>query len=246
MKRLFLSTVSALALTHGATAADMPLKAPPPAVVQTWSGFYLGLHGGFVDHWGKVNDLDNLSFGGVPSPSYSASKIGGIFGGNAGYNVQTGAFVFGVEGDWNWLGAAAGATATTVCLPPCTFTTSFDVRWLATARVRAGIAADATLFYVTGGAAFGRVVNSAVSVFPPVGPIGTFSQDTTKAGWTVGAGAERMFGRNWTARAELRYANLGKSTVTCGPPGACNGGTTYRGEFSNSLLVGLIGVDFKF
>jgi hypothetical protein len=54
-----------------------------------------------------------------------------------------------------------------------------------------------------------------------------------------------MFARNWTARAEVRYADLGKASTTCtGSPGNC--GFAYRGEFSNTLLMGLIGVSLKF
>jgi hypothetical protein len=35
-----------------AVAADMPIKAPPaPVVVDDWSGFYLGAHGGYG--WGQ-------------------------------------------------------------------------------------------------------------------------------------------------------------------------------------------------
>jgi opacity protein-like surface antigen len=61
-----------------------------------------------------------------------------------------------------------------------------------------------------------------------------------------------MFTQHWTARAEFRYADLGKTNVTCnsatnlggcvslGPSGA------YRGEFSNRLMLGLVGVAYKF
>jgi hypothetical protein len=58
-----------------------------------------------------------------------------------------------------------------------------------------------------------------------------------------------MFGPHWTARAEARYVDLGRSTVNC-IPGTSNciapGGGTYRGEFRNSLVMGLVGIDFKF
>jgi outer membrane immunogenic protein len=252
MKKFFLSTVSALALAHGASAADLPSRAPPatykappaPVVVPTWTGFYLGIQGGVVDHRGRFTDVDDLTFAPAPGAQFQSSKTGGIFGINAGYNFQTGSFVFGLEGDWSWLGAKAGATILAPNLPTVT---TFDVPWLATARARVGLAVDATLFYVTGGVAFGQVKNSA-SIFAGPGTTnlrGAFSQDTTKVGWTVGGGIEHMFTRNWTVRAEVRYVDLGHSTVNCGVP--CNAGIgTYRGEFRNSLFMGLVGVDFKF
>src|SRR5258705_13303040 len=47
IRRYLLSTVSALAVSGAASAADLPLKAPPPAAaVVSWTGFYLGAHGG--------------------------------------------------------------------------------------------------------------------------------------------------------------------------------------------------------
>ena len=160
-----------------------------------------------------------------------------------------GNLVYGIEGDWSWLGAKASSTTISPFAGGNSFVTSFDVRWLATARARVGVAADANLFYVTGGAAFGQVNNTA-SLISTGGLIrGTFSQDKTKAGWTVGAGIEHMFGPHWTARAEARYVDLGRSTVNC-TPGANScllvGGGTYRGEFRNSLMLGLLALDYKF
>ena len=49
MKKLVLAT-SLLALFSGTTlAADMAVKSPaaPIAVVPSWAGFYLGIHGGY-------------------------------------------------------------------------------------------------------------------------------------------------------------------------------------------------------
>jgi outer membrane immunogenic protein len=69
--------------------------------------------------------------------------------------------------------------------------------------------------------------------------------DKVKTGWTAGGGIEHMFARNWTARAEVRYADLGKTSTTCtGSAGNC--GFAYRGEFSNTLLMGLVGLSLKF
>jgi outer membrane immunogenic protein len=49
MNRLLLAGISLVGLSGVATAADMPLKAPPPPPVAAWSwtGFYAGLDGGY-------------------------------------------------------------------------------------------------------------------------------------------------------------------------------------------------------
>jgi outer membrane immunogenic protein len=233
MKKFLLATTSVLALAHAATAADLPVKAPAPVVVPvaSWTGFYLGIQGGVVSHRGRFNDTS-------PSADFFGdgrdTQVGGTLGGYAGFNVQQGAFVFGLEGDGNWV----GAEGTTTWPGFVTTTGSFDVRWLATARGRLGVAYDVTLFYVTGGAAFGNVKNSVQSAFA-----GTLSESKTRVGWTVGGGVERRIASNWTMRGEVRYVDLGRSDGVCGGPGGCS---QYSGTFKNSMIEGLVGVGLKF
>src|SRR3954469_16651790 len=73
-----------------AFAADMPLKAPAPAVYN-WTGPYGGVHAGYgggVKDWGGINFLAQ----------------GAIAGVQFGVNQQIGNFVFGVEVDASWSG----------------------------------------------------------------------------------------------------------------------------------------------
>ena len=244
MKSLLLGSVSAIALACNVHAADLPVKAPappPPAVVWSWAGPYIGIQGGIVWHRGKLIDSDDMLDISGPGTTYHATKAGGIVGGHAGYNLQSGSFVFGVEGDWSALWAKASTTNPRVL---GSFA-NFDVNWLATIRARFGITVTpATLLYVTGGVAFGDVRNHA-----GVTQVNTnMIVDKVRTGWTVGGGVEHMFARNWTARAEVRYADLGKTTVACTPPTNpdCTFSNGYRGEFSNTLLMGLVGVSLKF
>jgi outer membrane immunogenic protein len=235
-------------LARVAGAADLPVKAAPAPmpVVPTWTGFYVGAQGGIAAHSGRFTDLDNLTGTGVLGVAYNADRTGGLGGINAGYNFQSGNFVFGVEGDWNWVGANASANFVNPTGVATISTTSFDVRWLATLRGRLGLAAGPALFYATGGVAFADVENTTTVFFNPGGLFrGTFSDSKTKTGWTAGGGIEYMFAPHWTARIEGRYVDLGKNTVTCSVP--CNSGIgTYRGEFRNTLGIGLLGVDYKF
>jgi outer membrane immunogenic protein len=66
----------------------MPLlRAPPATLAYNWSGFYLGVEGGGAV--GRSNQIAGgpLGFGSLTS-TYDIS--GGIVGGTAGYNVQSG------------------------------------------------------------------------------------------------------------------------------------------------------------
>ena len=252
MKVILLSTVSVLALAFGASAADLPVrpapppivKAPPPPIV-SWTGFYLGIQGGAAWHEGKFVDLNGAFDPTTAASTYKADKTGGIFGVNAGYNLQSGNLVVGLEGDTNWVGAKATSSNPQPgsCGSPCAVLSALDVRWLATVRARVGLAVDATLFYATGGVAFGGVRDTGYTTLNGAPTITRFDSDKTKTGWTAGGGIEHMFGPNWTARAEVRYVDFGKTNVAC-TPAPCSFG--YRGEFANSLVTGLVAVDFKF
>jgi outer membrane immunogenic protein len=234
MKRFLLATVSMVALTSAARTADMPGKAPmyAPAPVADWTGVYLGIQGGAVRRDAQA-ELGSFGF------KLDGSKTGGTAGAVLGYNWQQGRFVYGIEGDRSWIGARTSHLGNLA-----TFSTSFDVNWLSTIRGRAGLALDSTLFYLTGGVAFGRV-NNTFTFLDGAGDIdSSFTQNQTKAGWTVGAGVEHMFAPNWTARAEWRYVDLGKTGVICARgTGFCE---QPSGEFSNALMLGLIGVNYKF
>jgi len=236
MKKIFLATVSVLALSRAAFAADLETKAPryqapPPAY---WTGSYLGIQGGFVRQDGSLNPFDDF---GALQPR-NESKLGGTVGAVLGYNWQVGNFVYGLEGDWNWLGGKAATDGV--------FTrTSFGADWVATARGRAGLAVDATLLYLTGGLAFGHAKDNETVFDRFTGvPIESFSQNATKVGWTVGAGIEQKLSANWSAKAEFRYVDLGSSTVSC--TSGTNNCAGYRGEFSNKLMMGLVGLNYKF
>lgn len=193
MIRTGIAAAAFLTLPLAAQAADLPhpsYKAPAyvAPVYASWTGFYLGVNGGYG--FGK-SDWD--------SPAVSPEPKGALAGGTIGYNLQTGTWVWGLEGDYDWSGMkgdeACGAG---------TCETKND--WFATARARLGYAGwNNWLPYLTGGAAFGNVkaTNSA-----------TGSVNKTQVGWTVGAGLEYAFLGNWSVKAEYLYADLGKTDCT--------------------------------
>lgn len=260
MKRLMLGSVSALALANTAYSADLQMiqKAPPPMVAPSWAGFYIGVDGGVVRHDASFNDLAGLDAD--PIGTHGTSATGGLAGGFVGYSWQHRSFVFGLEADANWVSAKAQTTWGGATGFAESFAQSQDITWVATARARAGLDFESTLVYLTGGVAIGGVKNSFAGVCGPLSggcngvPAGavfsSFSEDTTRVGWTVGAGFEHMFDPHWMVRGEFRYVDLGRTTVQCAdvvPLAACTGpGLNKRGEFSNTLMTGTVGVGYKF
>ncbi len=57
-----------------------------------------------------------------------------------------------------------------------------------------------------------------------------------------------MLSQHWIARAEFRYVDLGKTTIACSSASDFGGCVSegYRGEFSNTLKLGLVGLNYKF
>jgi outer membrane immunogenic protein len=82
--------------------------------------------------------------------------------------------------------------------------------WFGTTRGRIGyLPAERILLYATGGLAYGGFSGSSL-----FGVVGTNALDlgawsSTKAGWTVGAGAEAALGSNWSVKFEYLYMDLG-------------------------------------
>src|SRR5262245_40921548 len=223
-------------------------RAHVPLSVPIWAGAYLSVQGGIAGHDAFFNDSD--AFFSSNTSLYEREKTGGTVGGLLGYNWQHGSFVYGVEGDWSWIGAKTSQFLPDINGGGANFTSSFDVNWLATMRGRAGLAFDSALLYVTGGAALGHRNNAANLIGSGLnsGFGASFEQKQTKVGWTAGVGVEYMFSRHWTARAEFRYVDLGKTNVACVSATNFNQCVLngYRGDFSNTLKLGLVGLAYKF
>jgi len=205
---------------------------------------------GFAQHYTNWNDLDGF----LGLATRNIGKTGGIVGGYAGYNWQNRSLVVGLETDFHWVGAKATESWGAGLLGGTTTNQTSEVRWLGSTRLRAGLDFESTLFYLTGGVAYGNVrdnvtILNGVNVPPAfVGTVrASWNQDTTRVGWTAGFGLEHMFG-NWVGRAEVRYTDLGHSSTSCinGTTLCTNAGGTYRADFSHTLWTGMAGLAYKF
>src|SRR5690606_32882061 len=158
-----------------AFAADMPVRTPKPAYkapyaapIYNWTGPYAGMTVGYG--WGDSRHTDSTA--GASSGRFDID--GWLVGGTFGYNWQDGNDVFGLETDISWSNIEGGNPALALTAPVRT-----ELDWLGTIRARAGFTADASLFYVTGGAAYGKVHADMPTVD---------SGSDWRWGWTVGAG----------------------------------------------------------
>jgi outer membrane immunogenic protein len=204
MKRFLLAVGAGLmvaAMASPSFAADLPrptYKAPVYVAPFSWTGFYVGINGGYG--FGKSNWSDVLGTTG------DFNVNGAMAGGTLGYNLQTGVWVWGLEGDIDYSWMRGSVTNAAIGCFGC----ETRNRWLATGRGRIGYAWDRFLPYITGGVAFGDI--KATNTFGA-------SETKTKIGYVLGAGVEYAFLGAWSAKVEYNYVDLGKGTcsaATCG------------------------------
>jgi outer membrane immunogenic protein len=233
MKNLAIAiTVTALIGTP-AFAADMPLKAPPPAPapVYSWTGWYIGgnIGGGWGDRNLVVSPNDpiassfitQVSNNGGNFNSAPSSNNSGVIGGlQLGYNWQFNRnWLVGLETDFNWADVK-GSTLTTTggAFSQAEF---FDewLKWFGTVRGRLGyLATDNLLAFVTGGLAYGRVERTATD--SNVGSIGIGqAQGATGFSFLCATAATCFTGTTtntavgWTIGGGLEYALWGNLTI---------------------------------
>lgn len=241
MKKILLATAAGVILAAAAQAADLPVKAPPPAVASTvynWSGFYAGVNLGYA--WGRATATDAPASNGVCWATCGTRwgpDVDGFTGGvQAGWNLQTGSWVFGVEGDVGYLGLK-GSTADPTNDDQLFVKTRGG--WFATLRGRVGVLlSPAALVYGTGGAIYADTRTSVVR--------DTTSFKTNNAdpwGWTVGGGVEARLSHSWSWKLEYLYYDLGTYRVD-GPIG--NTGITQFFPVQQDGHIVRAGLNYRF
>jgi opacity protein-like surface antigen len=212
-----LGLFAALVASAGAAgAADLAVKAPvykaPPVILSDWSGFYLGVHGGYGS--------GDMSFD-SPFAELSGKPKGGVFGGHAGYNWQYGQVVTGLEVDYSAADlSSSGVIGSTVNGDGFghTFSRDLKVDQLASARARVGYTVlPSLLAYGTAGLGWGHAeVTGTETDFRRNVATGSFSESAAASsfGWVAGAGLEYKVWGNFIARAEYLHYDLGKSTYS--------------------------------
>ncbi len=223
MKRIVLAAALVALGSASALAADLPPrgydKAPAMAAAATnWSGLYIGGNLGYG--WGNGNTAFSFSHVSVDSTALDIKSKGAIGGAQIGYNWQMGAIVAGLEADIQGSGIESSRrspffnTEVNAFIPGNFLSTEQKLSWLGTVRGRLGAAVTPDLLlYTTGGLAYGHVDASANTFFNSDLQFPA-SVSKTKAGWTVGAGAEWMFARNWSAKLEYLYVDIGSESAS--------------------------------
>jgi opacity protein-like surface antigen len=227
------ATASALTITQFAFgtssfAADVAapvLKAPPPPP-PSWTGFYLGVTGGYGWKHDNFTRTAVLAAPLAPMTIDGIDSRGGVVGGYAGYNWQFGRFVTGLEVDFTATDISGTSTIsqTASTVVPVALTESITqslgerVKYLGSVRARLGwLPIDTVLVYGTAGLAWERVdqtdslIISVQSAAPGIAGSSTSWQQLAfdKFGWVAGVGVEAMLGNpNWIGRLEYLHYGM--------------------------------------
>ena len=228
-RTLALACTAAVALLAGSISAQACSRGP-------FTGPYIGANIGV----GWVDSKQSDVSGTLPvDPSQSGDDTTFTGGGQIGYNLQCGQFVFGVEADFNFLGSETNTGVLSGGVIPVTFRDEID--WFGTLRGRLGVVVHPhAMLYGTAGLAYADTTHT-FSV-----PSVPFSQKDSdfQVGWTAGGGIELLRDNRWLFRAEALYVDLGDETHSytftgCG--GTCGG----RTKWDDSFWVARVGLSYK-
>lgn len=215
----------------GVFAWAQPGRADETSYQHDWTGFHVGALAGYVWNDGGVSvEPANFDasyyfiFNLMPGNPIGSSK-GEAFGGEIGYDIQTGLFVYGVAADLSYTRVKDSSASESYLLVTNASKAERELETFGTLRARLGVTPfDQSLVYVTGGLAFGRAsLSNSIELLDvnrdPICGSATglcASASTTKwlTGWTLGGGWEQAFSANWSAKIEGLYYDLGSITQT--------------------------------
>jgi outer membrane immunogenic protein len=218
-------------IARGSPRPYAPVYVPPPLLIPTWTGCYVG--GNIGGAW------SNVDLSGVSGVDTSATNSGFAGGGQIGCDYQWNAWVVGIR---NMLDATSLSSRTNISTVPFTGAVDSRTHWFDTLTARGGYLiqpANVVLLYAQGGAAW---TNTNITFFDGSGAqLGEASNNRT--GWTVGAGVEWRFAPQWSAFVEYNFMGFGTQSVTftgCG--GTCVVNASANADVQNVLA----GVNYKF
>lgn len=217
-------------------------QAPAPEPLCNWTGFYIGLHGGYVHADGTSSEVF-----GVDSYNFNANEFYG--GGQLGYNRQFGSWlVLGVEGEF--AGTSIDQSTTLIANDQTIETGRLKNDWTGAISGRVGISLlqNKLLAYLKGGVAFARMSFDINDPEPGQNPDrSTFRDEEIMNAGLLGAGVEYAFSCHWSAKLEYKHLFFGREDFRNTEKHFDQGGTklvTYKIDGDQDLVE--VGLNYKF
>jgi outer membrane immunogenic protein len=227
MKTILLAGAALVALSTASFAADMPAypaeaAIAPVAAESDWSGFYLGVQGGYNWVDGEISDItvDGAPFGGDVGYDDDGFNIG-IY---SGINRQWGNWVVGIDNSISYVDIDTEVVGGVV---------DAEINAWSTTRGRVGYAFGNFLVFAAGGLSLANVEVSS--------DILGDDDSHLMVGYTVGGGVEAKFGGNWSARVEYLYTDFDDETYS-----VTGEGFTGAGDVSFDMQTVRGGIAYHF
>ena len=214
MKKVILAIAAVTAMTASASAADLAVKAPPPAAAPqyNWTGFYIfgGVGGGLWDaNTGAFNTTTGTCLVCINNKQGGDGWFGTV---GAGYDWQFNSrWVFGLLADGQFGSLKGSESVGAVGVGGVVFSQKLQDTWAAGARIGYLVAPN-VLSYVNGGYT-GADWSGATIVSSFTGaPFGAHTNSFSTQGWFLGGGVENnldIFGitaPGWFMKTEYRGA----------------------------------------
>jgi outer membrane immunogenic protein len=284
-----LSAAALIAAGLPALAADLPARTapPPPAppsasatpfrmptLVHASQGLWNGVYVGGAVSWDlaardtEMTGPSGTSVTGALTRGDAPGVEGFGAGLYAGYNMQFGDYVAGVEADATalldpWGDRSTNSFKSTTTDATGAFTATARAKRLgdSSLRLRAGyVIMRDMLVYATGGVALTQVERNWTmggSITVPGtngGAATTYSladasgkDEKYRLGWTIGAGLDYMVLPDWTVRAEYRYTSFGETKANLSSACSTSCGTaTSALRFTDTVHSVRLGVAYHF
>jgi len=178
-------------------------KAPAAApTVYYWAGPYVGANFGGAFSAGEH----------VRTPiGWGSTNPSGVLGGLLfGYNyLAAPSWLLGIEAELGW-SSVQGKTNFVDPAGTASLSITSDHNWYDTLSGRVGYVMGPLMLYGKGGAAW---MNADYLMQVNSGLDGMTLTNTTRLGWTAGAGFEYMLGSHWSAKLEYDHLEFGSKTL---------------------------------
>jgi outer membrane immunogenic protein len=248
MKKLLLASTAAI-VAGAAFTSPVAARPPVPASVYNWSGCYAGAHVGAG--WGRT-DFSNP--GTLPLPvapvgqSLSTRSPGGLVGGGqVGCDYQfVSNWVVGLAGDFSWadIDGQADDPFFGGKNPGAPRTVRATTDFFGSVTGRFGYAWNNNLLYAKGGVAFSHnkyeVNNFACLIFTAC----FASASDSQIGWTLGAGYEWAFARQWSMLVE--YGHYGFASKTLAVVDPAHPAAPFDINMKTSFDLVKVGINYRF
>ncbi len=178
-----------------------------------FDGFYAGVQAGYVDGKDKGTEYSDEDGGGADGWTQKTTPDSGLIGGFVGFNkVLENNMLVGIEADYEYRGGSGKSHQKEDGVTDLNYPVKTKLKEAGSLRARLGYLFNEgkTLGYLTAGYATANIKRT----FSDLGEAASESESKWHDGWTVGFGAEHLVSEKISVKAEYRYSDYGRETIS--------------------------------